>query len=109
MTSDTAAFLLLCVAAIPCTLFPLVFGLTSPWYRSLIGRALLVKSVGLAMLVDISLAYRIFGAEYQGRDVIRIGVFALITVGAWMQFIAIIRAKRHGLHLLKADGDIAQP
>ena len=38
----------------PATLFPILYAFR-PWYRSLIGRALMTHSVGLALLIDISL------------------------------------------------------
>jgi len=94
MTADNAAYVLLIASAPPATLFPLLYGFTLPWYASLIGRALMISSVGLALLVDISLAYRILGAEYQARDFVRISVFSLITIGSYLQLWALIRERQ---------------
>lgn len=94
MTIDDVALVLLCLSAPAATLYPLLFGFTTRWHESLIGRALLTKAVGLALLIDISLTYRILGADYQGRDVARLTVFGLITVGVWMQLYALVRQKR---------------
>lgn len=99
-TADQVAFVLLCVAAPSTTLFPLIYGTTLPWWRTQIGRALIIQSTGLALLVDISLAYRIFGAEYQARDAIRLSVFSVITLGSWLVLIAFLtergRKRRRG-------------
>lgn len=96
MSAEDVALILLLISAPPATLFPLVYGLTAPWHRSLIGRALMTKATGLALLIDISLTYRLLGADYQGRDAVRLTVFALITVGVWMQFIALLHEKHAG-------------
>ena len=98
MTADTAAVLLVVAAAPAATAFPLWYGLTAPWWRSLIGRALMTKAVGLALLIDISILYKFLGDDYALRDVVRLTVYALITVGVWMQFSALLleqhRARR---------------
>lgn len=93
MNIDDVALVLLLLTAPPSTLYPIVFGLTTRWRGTLMGPALLTKSIGLALLVDLSLAYRVLGAGYQGRDVARVTVFALITVGVWMQTYALLRQK----------------
>lgn len=93
MSPDAIAVVLIAAASIPATLFPLVYGFTSPWWRTPIGRALMVKAVGLALLIDISLVYNFFGDDYAARDAVRLGVFSLITVGVWMQFLALMREK----------------
>lgn len=93
MSPDKMAALLIMAAAPPATLFPLVYGFTAPWWRSLVGRALMVKAVGLALLIDVSIVYQIFGDDYPLRDAVRLGVFSLITVGVWMQFGALMHEK----------------
>ncbi|WP_067428394.1 putative phage holin [Nocardioides jensenii] len=89
MSADMLALLLIVAAAPPATVFPLLYGLSAPWWRSLVGRALMTSSLGLAFLIDISLAYKAFGDNYALRDVVRLSVYALIVCGAWMQFLAL--------------------
>lgn len=42
------------ITGICVTLFPLLYGLIAPWYRSHLGRAVLLQSVSVALVVDIS-------------------------------------------------------
>lgn len=93
MSADTWAVVLIVAAAPAATLFPIVYGFSSPWWRTLIGRALVTKAVGLALLIDISIAYQILGDQYPGRDAVRLSVYALITAGVWMQFSALMVEK----------------
>lgn len=90
-TIDAIAVALIVIAAPPATMFPIVYAFR-PWHQSLIGRALMTKSIGIALLIDISLAYRFLGDDYPARDYVRIGVYALIAAGIWFQFIAMVRA-----------------
>ena len=103
MSADTAAILLVLAAAPAQTLFPIIYGVSSPWYRSLLGRALMTKAVALALLIDISLVYNWLGDDYAARDVVRLTVFALIAAGAWMQLAALILEKYHGRRGQVAD------
>jgi len=103
MDADTMALLLIVSAAPPLTGFALVFGFTSPWWRSLLGRALVTKATGLALLINISFAYRYLGDDYAYRDAVRLFVYALITVGAWMQFIALLNEKYQAYRLRRLE------
>lgn len=47
---------ILIVTAICVTLFPLLYGFFSPWYRSRVGTALIFKSMSTALLIDYSVA-----------------------------------------------------
>lgn len=95
MSVDTLATVLIASMVVPATLFPVVYA-TRPWYRTMIGRALMTMSVGMALLVDISLLYRFFGDDYPGRDAVRLIVFGIIAAGLWYQFLALLATpKRH--------------
>lgn len=94
MSADLAAVLLVLAAAPAQTAFAVFYSFTSPWWRTLIGRALFTKAWGLALLIDISLLYKWLGDEYALRDVVRLTVYALITVGAWLQLWAFVLEKR---------------
>lgn len=76
----------------PATLFPIRYAFR-PWYRSLIGRALMIHSVGLALRIDISLLYKAFGDDYPGRDIVRLAVYTLIWLGVTFQCVALIRSR----------------
>jgi hypothetical protein len=93
MSADTAAVLLVLSAAPAATLFPLIYGLTVRWWTFWIGRALMVSSTGLGLLIDISLIYNWLGDDYALRDVVRLTVYAFITLGAWLKLVAILLEK----------------
>lgn len=88
---DAIAIALIFIAAPPVTMFPIVYAFR-PWRESLIGRALMTKAIGLALLIDISIAYQLLGDDYPFRNVVRVAVYALVVTGIWFQFIAMVRA-----------------
>ena len=94
-TADTIAYALIWLAVPPATLFPVLY-FFRPWWRSLAGLALMTSSFGLALLIDISLAYRVFGNDYPGRDAVRLTVYALIVAGSWLILLALLRADSPG-------------
>jgi len=96
MSADTAAVLLILAAAPAQTAFALIYGFGSPWWRSLVGRALFTKALALALLIDISLLYNWLGDDYDLRDAVRLTVFGLIAVGSWLQFVALLKEKFQG-------------
>jgi hypothetical protein len=69
----------LCVAA-PAATFYAFFYVWRPWYSTPQGRALMLKSVGSAMLLDMALA-AVLWPEYPGRDTVRVVAFTLWAVG----------------------------
>lgn len=95
-TVDWIVLWLVILTAPAQTAFVLIYGLGSPWYRSLLGRALFTKALGLALVVDLILVYRAFGDDYFARDAVRIGVFGLLLIGAWLQLVALLREKWAG-------------
>lgn len=98
MNADLLAAFLVTAAAPPLTLFPFFYAWIARgvWWRASAGRALMVSTTGLALLVDISLAYQVFGDDYPYRDVVRNTVYALIAAGAWLKFGSLIYEWRKG-------------
>lgn len=100
MSADTAAILLVLAIAPAQTAFIVIYGFWSPWWRTLVGRALFTKALGLALLVDIALIYQWLGDDYYLRDVVRLSVYSLIALGAWLQLWALLyekwQARRNG-------------
>jgi hypothetical protein len=76
------------------TLFILIYGFGSPWWRSPVGRALFTKALGLALLLDLALLFQWLGTDYWFRDPARLTVFGLILLGAWMQLGALLMERR---------------
>ena len=85
---DEYSGILVFIAAVPATLFPIVYS-RRPWRASFLGRALMVKATGLALLIDISLLYVQFGDDYPYRQLVRAAVYTLITTGIILQFTAL--------------------
>lgn len=77
-------------------LYPLVYGTSVRWWESSIGRALLIKALGLLMLLLFSVFFYWFGPGYFGRDTFRIGGMSLLFVGLHLAFIAMVREIRRG-------------
>ena len=98
MTADALAVLLVVIAAPAATLFPPCYAYIARgvWYRTPAGRALMTSSTALALLIDISLAYQWLGDDYALRDVVRLTVFALVALGAWLKFGALVYEWRRG-------------
>jgi hypothetical protein len=71
MTLDGLAVALLGFSALATTAFTLVFGFTSSWRRSVVGWALMVQSVGLMLVLDLTLVRQILGSDYRARDAAR--------------------------------------
>lgn len=92
MSAETAAVALIIIAAPAATLFPFVYGWVARgvWWHNPTGRALMASSVGLALLIDIALIYKAFGDDYALRDAVRLSVYALIALGAWLKLGALL-------------------
>lgn len=95
---------------IPAIGFPLLYGLTSSWYRSFIGRALLTKSSAMLVLISLSNLFYLLGPEYTGRDTMKFVGSTLLVIGIWFQFLALLKAKldqyRDERNPLVADEDV---
>lgn len=67
------------IAAPASTLYAF-FYMFRPWHTTPQGRALMVKSIGTAILLDMALLATMW-PEYPGRDQVRIVAFSLWAVG----------------------------
>jgi hypothetical protein len=79
------------VAAPGQTLFVLLYGLGSPWWRSPTGRAIFTKGLSLMLIFDVAIA-----AYYIANlpDWIGTVVVAITTVGVYLQLGALIHERR---------------
>lgn len=88
---ETVAIGLVIGMAVPATLFAVIYMFTSPWWTTVIGRAMLISTTALALLVDISLLY-----YWRGGDVpepLTLTVYAWIFLGAWWKLGALVVTK----------------
>lgn len=71
-------------AALPQTMFVLIYSRT-PWFSHPIGRALMIKGLALALLLDWAFVVRVFGIDFPWSGMLRLSLFALIAAGASYQ------------------------
>jgi hypothetical protein len=74
-------------AAIGQTLFVFQWAFL-PWYRTVIGRALMVKSLSLMLYLDWTLVVYHWG-PLTDQQTIAVVLFGLITFGIWSQLVAL--------------------
>lgn len=92
MTIEFWVDILVIAAAIPATLFVILYPILSPqFWRTWIGRALETSSFGLAILLDLSLVAKWFG--WQAPRVSVLVILAIIAAGAWLKVVALVMNK----------------
>lgn len=82
----------LTIAAFPVTAFPLLYLIFSPWYKSQLGRAVLIKSLSIACAIDYSVVYRYWAFTDNLVTLLTIWFFMVvfIGIGATYQFIVLL-------------------
>lgn len=68
-------------AAFPVTAFPLLYLVFSPWYKSQLGRAVLIKSLSIAFAIDFSVVYRYWAFTSNIHTLLTIWFFMVIFIG----------------------------
>jgi hypothetical protein len=92
VSADDIALWLIRFGAPAQTLFVVVYGLWSPWWRTQTGRAIFTKGLSVALLLDLSLLAAAVG-PYTGHQIVALAVISLVALGAWMQLIALLHEK----------------
>jgi hypothetical protein len=69
-------------AIIPFGLFTLLYGILSPWYRSLLGVTMFCLGLSLTAVLGVVLARRWLG-EYPGYEWVAIIVYSFVTLTAF--------------------------
>lgn len=87
---------LLITCAIPVNLYPAFYAFR-PWWITPQGRALMIKALGNAMLIDLGLA-AVLWPDYWLRPYVRLVGFTLFAVGVWYLLWALLRSDREGLY-----------
>jgi hypothetical protein len=77
---------MLIVTAVCVTMFPVLYAVFSPWYRSRVGTALLFKSISTALLIDYSAARIYLFPDASARVNLTIYLVLLITICATSLF-----------------------
>lgn len=107
MTAVTVAVTVLTIlAAIPALGFVVTYARV-PWYKSLVGRGVMVQATGLMQLVGMGVLRVFFGAEYSWKQPLLLVVYSEISIGLWVMFIALLRVQHDQREQLLRD--LGQP
>lgn len=99
---DIYTLVIVHLAAIPATLFPLVYS-RSPWRSTDVGRALMLKGSALAALFDVSILG--FWWPFPGYVWIYAALVTLVALGITYQFVVMFRLQRQGRHHVSPHGE----
>lgn len=83
-----------CLVAV--TTYMTIYGLATRWYRFHVGRALMIKAAGLALLLLYSELFLFLGPSYRFREELRTVGITLLLVGLVYALVAMIRELRLG-------------
>lgn len=78
---------------LPATLFPILYSVFFHWWENALGRALWTKAIGLALLIDVSVLYQLFGHNYFLQYHVQFLIFSLILTGLSYQLVVICKIK----------------
>lgn len=88
--ADQWVYWVLLYVSIPANLYPLFYAYR-PWRSTPQGRALMVMALGTMMLLNIIVAFSLFG-EYPGRPILRALAFTVFAVGTTYLFVTLLHA-----------------
>lgn len=72
-------------ASVGQTLFVLLY-MTFPWYNTFLGKALFIKALTLALLLNMALAGAIW--DWGSEDVWIVSLYGIASFGIWAQLVA---------------------
>lgn len=92
-----AIFWLYVLVAVPYTLFVVLYATRSPWYRTAIGRSLLLSKIVIATLSIHAVLSVIFG-DYPLKEAVRMFVVGAAIVAGWSQLILLVIEQYRARH-----------
>lgn len=100
MISDTyhlIPIVILLAAIIPLVLFEYRYARFSPWRSTTLGRNFMSQKLLMTALLGFLVA-SLFFPEWRGlsRDVIRYGLYGLLVVTFWRDYVQLVKAQREG-------------
>lgn len=94
MTATEEIILALLFLATPAqNFFAIRYGFFSPWWTTAIGRALMTKSTGLALVLDLAVI-GLVAPEWWLRDPLRIIIYCILVIGIYYQLIVLWRIQK---------------
>lgn len=91
MSHELVWAVLVYAAAVPAVIFPFLYGFLFPFWKSVLGQALMTTSVGIAVVMVVTCLRVTFGDGYPYQEEVRIVGFSLVTIGFWWQLLAICK------------------
>jgi len=88
---DLLIMLMILAAVVSTNLMPLLYWIGARWWKTVEGQAIMISTTGLALLIDLSLAARVFDLSDRILNPLRVGIFAVIIVGSYWMLAALIR------------------
>ncbi len=100
----TAAVTVLTIlAAVPAVGFVVTYARVR-WWRSLVGRGVMIQAAGLMLLVGMGVLRVFFGTDYAWREALLLVVYTAISVGLWAMFLALLSVRHDQRERLLRDG-----
>lgn len=99
----------LTIAAFPVTAFPLLYLVLSPWYRSQLGRAVMLQSLSIACAIDFSVVYQHWAFTSNIRLLLTIWLFMIIFIGAAALYLTVVLIVINIVRPQKETQNVEQP
>lgn len=71
-------------------LFAVLYGALAPWWRSSIGRNMLVLAAVLAVTLGLVSLQLMFGIEWPARDWVRLAIFGAVALTGWHRLLVLL-------------------
>lgn len=81
------------LVAVPYSLFVILYATRSPWYRTAMGRSLLLSKAVIAAL-SVHAVLSLWFGDYPGRDMVRVFVVGGAITAGWTQLTLLIIEQR---------------
>lgn len=86
------------LAAVPAVGFLALYS-RMPWWRSQVGRGVMIQSIALAELIGMGVLRVFFGTHYAWREFLILAVYMQLVIGLWFMFIALLVVRRKDRNL----------
>lgn len=78
-------------AAVPVTAFPFLYTYFFRWWKEPLGRALFIEGTGMCLLIDVSVAYRIWPSAATWHTIeIAFLIFTTVTLGMFYRLMVMV-------------------
>lgn len=92
MNTTLAISVLTVLAAIPAVGFLFLYS-RMPWRKSAVGRGVMISMTATTLLVGMGVLRVFFGTDYALKNPLLLTVYAVVVIGLWFMFIALLRVR----------------